>query len=155
MMPPWQQFQLRALMAIVALIALDCVVIRSPITGRSLDSIMLILCSLPMANALVLGGLILLQQAGGGTHSSFLRSFEVAGLGIGGLFACLAFNQSEILREILVRTLSSCRVGPPYMLFVASAILAVPQLSLALLAAGLGSRLLHETPPGEESVRAG
>src|SRR4051794_31380971 len=69
-----------ALMAVVVLVALDCVAIRTPLSGRSVTAGMLVLGGLPMANILAAGLVPLLPDRSGrcGCHR-WLVGFEVVG----------------------------------------------------------------------------
>jgi hypothetical protein len=65
-------FQLRLwwLLSLVVVAALDCAAFRSPLSGRRLTLIMILLGVLPMANLLFLALLVSLQRGGVGVLPS-------------------------------------------------------------------------------------
>jgi len=58
------QFRLWWLLTLVVVAALDCAAFRSPLSGRHLTLIMILLGVLPMANLLFLALLVSLQRGG-------------------------------------------------------------------------------------------
>jgi hypothetical protein len=145
-----RRIQIRWMMILVALVAIDCAMVRSPLAGRPLDSILLILGALPMANVLAIGLVSLVRQSSSRTHRSMLIRFEFAGCAILVIFALLATHQAEGIRELLSRILIALRFGPPMTLPAASVILALPQIMLALLVARLVPELRPRVGPCEE-----
>jgi hypothetical protein len=130
------------MMAVVALAALDCAAVRSPLSGRPLTETLLLLGGLPMANVLAFGLLpLLLERPGRGACRPCLVGFETVGWSVLLLYASCAFYHPEALRGGVVRALASLSaLGNPAFLAAAAAALLSPQLSLALLGGWLNRR---------------
>lgn len=128
------------LMAFVVLAALDCVVIRTPLSGRSLTAAMLLLGGLPMANILA-AVLLTLDRSERDVYRPWMVGFEVVGWTALLLYASCAYTHPEVLRESVVQTLKSLRsLGHPTFLTAVVAVLSVPQLGLALVGGWLNQR---------------
>jgi hypothetical protein len=130
------------LMAVIGLVALDCMTIRTPLSGLSLTVGMLLLGGLPMTNILAAGLLPLLSgRSGRGADRPWLVGFEVVGWIALLLYASCAYYHPDALREGLVDALRSLRVlGNPAFLAGVVAVLSAPQLGLALLGGWLNRR---------------
>jgi hypothetical protein len=126
---------LRSAMLLVALVAVDCSLVRSPWPGRPLEWILLGLGALPMANLLAVIGLVLLPGPGTRLDRPFLTRFALAGCGVVLVYTWLATHHAEGIREWLSGTLMVIRPGPRLTLPAASALLVLPQLALALAVA--------------------
>lgn len=128
------------LMAIVALVALDCVVVRTPLSGRSLTAGMLLLGGLPMANILA-AVLLTPDRSERDPYRPWVVGFEVVGWTALLLYAACAYAHPDVLRESVVQSLKSLRsLGNPAFLAAVVAVLSVPQLGLALLGGWLNQR---------------
>jgi 4-amino-4-deoxy-L-arabinose transferase-like glycosyltransferase len=130
------------LMAVVGLVALDCMAIRTPLSGRSLTAGMLLLGGLPMANILAAGLLPLLPDRSGREGCRpWLVGFQAVGWTALFLYTSCAYYDPDALRESVVRALKSLRVlGNPTFLIAVAAALSVPQLGLALVGGWLNRR---------------
>jgi hypothetical protein len=130
------------LMAAALIIALDCAVARSPLSGRPLTVILLLLGGLPMGNVLVVGLLPLIRNLHARREQNpWLVGFEVAGWAGLLLFASIAVYHPDPLRETIVQSLGSTRAlgNHAFLATICSALL-LPQLALALLGGWLNSR---------------
>ena len=130
------------LMAVVVLVALDCVAIRTPLRGRSLTAGMLLLGGLPMANILAAGLLPLLRIARGGVcvTPGWSVSRSSAGRPCFSIASC-AYYHPDTLRESVVTALKSVRaLGNPAFLAAVVTVLSLPQFGLALLGGWLNRR---------------
>jgi hypothetical protein len=134
--------RIAGLMAVVALAALDCAAVRSPLSGRPLTETLLLLGGLPMANVLAFGLLLLLLESPGrGACRPWLVGFETVGWSVLLLYAFCAFYHPEALRGGVVGALSWLNaLGNPVFLAAAVAVLISPQLSLAMLGGWLNRK---------------
>jgi hypothetical protein len=123
------------MMAAVVLVALDCMAIRTPLSGLSVTACMLLLGGLPMANILAAGLLILLaDRSGRGVYRPWLVGFEVAGWTALFLYASCAYYRPYALREYVVHALTSLRaLGNSALITAVVVALSAPQLGLAIL----------------------
>ena len=125
------QLPLWWLLALVVVAALDCAVLRFPLSGRRLTSIMTLLGVLPMANLLFLGLFVSLQRWG--RRFTFWVGFELAGLLVLLIYGVSTIHHSQDLREMvvgalrLVGTPAVSRSLPPQRLLL------LPQVLLAFL----------------------
>jgi hypothetical protein len=139
---PALQLRLWWLLGVVMLAALDCLALRSPVSGRPLASIMSLLAVLPMANILALGMMPLSQPRDLRREQLwFWGGFELAGVMVLLILLVWSIRVPDVLREML---LGMCRgLGVPRELsFLAAAVtLLAPQLLLAYLGGRLSCRL--------------
>ena len=122
-------------MAVVVLAALDCTVVRFPLSHWPLRAVMILVGGLPMANLLVIGFLPLVRGRSrpGGARPG-LVGFEAVGAAGLLLYTGAAFHDPEALRGGVFLALQSFRtLGDPGFLVAVSGALLVPQLCLALL----------------------
>jgi hypothetical protein len=127
------------LMTLVLLAALDCTAVRTPLSGRSVTDVMLLLGALPMANVLVVGLLPLLHGRAGRGQGGLERipgliGFEAVGSAALLGYTVAAFKHADLLRDVVANALASLRpLGNPTFLSAVVATLLLPQLALALL----------------------
>jgi hypothetical protein len=130
------------LMALVVIAALDCAAIRSPLSGRPLTAILLLLGALPMANILAVALLPLIQRHRARLERrACLVGFEIVGWVALLLYAFCAVHHSDFLLDIVLRPLRPIRVqGRSAFLTVVCMALLTPQLAPALLGGWLCGR---------------
>jgi hypothetical protein len=130
------------MMAAVVLVALNCIALRTPLSGRSLAACMLLLGGLPMANILAAGLLTVLpDRSWRAVYRPWFVGFEVVGWTALLLYSSCAYYHPEALRESVVPALRSLRaLGNPAFITAVMAALTVPQLCLALLGGWLNQR---------------
>jgi hypothetical protein len=126
----------------VAIVALDCKAILTPLSGLSVTECMLLLGGLPMANVLVAGLLILLpDRPRGHVYRPSLVGFEVAGWTALFFYAAGAYYHAYALREGIVTALTALSaLGNTADIGAVMATLAAPQLGLALFGGWLNRR---------------
>jgi hypothetical protein len=139
---PRFRFSIAEMMVAVAIVALDCKAIRTPLSGQSVTECMLVLGGLPMANVLVAGLLILLpDRSRGRLYHPWLVGFEVAGWTALFFYAAGAYYHAYALREGIVRALTSLSaLGNTAYISAVMATLSAPQLGLGLLGGWLNRR---------------
>src|SRR5215472_12261687 len=94
------------LMAVVTLAALDCVAVRSPLSGRSLTGVLWLVGGLPMANVLTVGLLpLLLGRPRRWDGRPFLVGFVALGALALMLYAALTARYAGPFREALALAL--------------------------------------------------
>jgi hypothetical protein len=122
------------LMALVALAAIDCAAVRSPLSGSPQTVILLLLGGLPMANILAVRLLPLaLRLDVGYERRRFLLGFEAAGWAALLIFTFCAKENPDAVRALVVQALIPVRsLGNPAFRLTACAALLLPQLLLAL-----------------------
>jgi hypothetical protein len=126
-----------AMMSLILVIALDCTVLRHPLSGRPLSEILLVLGVLPMANILAVGMLRLLDSRGPDSERRRrLTGFLCSGGGAMIAVVVLSIRSPEPLAVLV--TMIALPVVPlrvPTFLGVAAAVVIflVPQLGLALI----------------------
>jgi hypothetical protein len=143
-------------MALVVLAALDCVMVRLPLSGRSLPAILLLVGGLPMANILVVALVPLFheRQARVYRHPR-LFGFEFVGwMGLL-LFASCSCYYPEAVRRIVDSTLAPIRaLGNPAFLTAVCTTFLAPQVAFALLGSWIiGGYAAHLTAVDSEPRR--
>jgi hypothetical protein len=130
------------MMAAIALVAIDCVAIRTPLLGRTVTEAMLLLGGLPMANILAAGLLTLLRdRSWRRVYRPWLVGFEVVGWTALCLYASCAYYHPDALRETVVHTASPLRALASHaFIAVIMAALALPHIALALLGGWLNRK---------------
>ena len=155
------RFSIFALMAVVLLVALDCmafnILLNRPLFERNLSEVVFF-GALPMANILAIGLIRLLTERNRrGRTRSFLVGFEVfGGVVLVVFFACtwvaadpIHHGVDDVLRPLFLRP------GNPLFLVGAVTVLHLPQLALASVGGWLGRtyrivverRILAKEPP--------
>jgi hypothetical protein len=121
-------------MVVVLVAAIDCAAFRTPLSGRPLSSIMLLLGGLPMASLLALAFVPLLSQRAAALRG---RPFWL-GFQLGGCLALLfyvpcAMHQPDVIRDTLFTLNGPFGFSGALMFCSAGLVLLVPQLILAVL----------------------
>jgi hypothetical protein len=144
-------------MAVVLVAALDCTLLRLPLSGRPLVSIMLLLGGLPTASLLALALIPLMsQRAASWLSRPFWLGFEIGGLLALLVFVACAARHSNDMRELLVHVLGSAGVSVQWMFPAAGLMLLAPQVLLAAIGGKVSEhvvRLVVETerPPAHRA----
>jgi hypothetical protein len=129
-------------MVVVFVAALDCAAFRSPLSGRPLSSIMLLLGGLPMASLLALALVPLISQRAAGLRGRpFWLGFEIAGLLALLIYTACAMRHSNDIREILVDALGSLGISGSLIFAAAGLVLLAPQIFMATLGGYLSEYL--------------
>ena len=129
-------------MGIVLLVALDLAVTRVPLSGRPVTEALLLMGGLPMANLLVVSGLVLIRGFGERDRlRPALIGFAVNGCAMLAIVATAAIREPLRLLESVRQTLTALEVpGGPNPL-TATLALSILQLGLALLGGWAGRKL--------------
>jgi hypothetical protein len=132
-----RRYSIACLMALVAVVAIDCAVVRAPLSGRPVTEQLMIMGGLPMANTLAAGLLPFLIRPGlemASTRNQFWRGFETVGWSALLLFSLNAVLHPEEVRVLAVQALWSFRSsGSTVFALLVSAALSLPQVLLALI----------------------
>jgi hypothetical protein len=137
-MMKWYRFSISSLMAVVLVVALDCMALNMLIVRplfRVPLSELILLGALPMANILTIGLLRLwADRKGWGRTRPFLVGFEVCGWVTLLVFVTCAVLATDSFHDVVGDILRSC-LSPenPLFLILAVVILLLPQLALAVV----------------------
>ncbi len=136
-MMKWFRFSISSLMAVVLVIALDCMAINMFMVRRLFRvplSELIVVGALPMANILAIGLIRLwADRKGRGRTRPFLVGFEVCGLVTLHFFVICAVLATDSFHDAVGDILRSLSIRPGDRLFLISAvaILLLPQLAFA------------------------
>ena len=114
--------------------------LRSPLSGRDLTLIMILLGVLPMANLLFLSLLVSLQREG--RRHAFWVGFELMGLLVLLIYSASTVHHSQDLREMIRGALRLVSTPGSLTFPAAAAVLLLPQVLLAFLGGCLSEHIV-------------
>jgi hypothetical protein len=150
-------FSIAEMMAIIAIVALDCLLIRAK--QHSVTILFLVLGGSPMQIALMLGLLLMFRRRGRMEKpNSFLIGFEVVGWLCLLIYVVLCFQVSRSIDRHLGDTLGPLLLVTGFRHFsmpdwiirvgLAMSYLTIPQLTIALVGGWISERWSKRTHPG-------